>query len=152
MKILIDGDACPVKDIIFRIAEKYNIEVVLILSLKHYSLNNNENTIYVDSASQAVDMAIVNKCIKGDIVVTGDYGLASLCLMKGCYCLTFTGQFITNRNIDRLLDMRFIGQKIRASGGRTKGPTKRTTVDDDRFEENLERLILHYSCDPQLEL
>jgi Uncharacterized protein conserved in bacteria len=152
MKILIDGDACPVKEIIYSVAFRYGIEVVLILSISHFSLNNRKDTVYVDSVSQAVDMEIVNRCAKDDIVVTGDYGLASLCLMKGCFCISFSGKYINSQNIDELLNIRFIGQKIREGGGKLKGPSKRTYEDDDRFEKNLERIIIDYRHDPQLEL
>lgn len=152
MKVLIDGDACPVKNIVYETAQKYGLEVVLITSIKHYSLNNRNDTIYVDSVSQAADMEIVNRAARGDIVVTGDYGLASLCIAKGSLCISFTGKLMNAKNIEYLLDIRFISQKVRAGGGKIKGPSKRTCEDDDRFRNNLEKLILSVYDSPQLEL
>jgi uncharacterized protein len=152
MKIIIDGDACPVKDVAFKIAEQYNVEIILVMSIKHYSSNNIDKTIYVDSFYQAADMAIVNRAVKGDIVVTNDYGLASLCLAKGCFCISFSGKHISNKNIDELLNIRFVSQKVRASGGKVKGPSKRTNEDDERFKNNLEKIVLSLYRGPQLEL
>lgn len=155
MKIFIDGDACPVKDIVYGLSTKYDIEVIIIMSIKHYSdayngTSNGKKVIYVDSNPQAADMAIVNRVSEGDIVVTGDYGLASLCIMKRCICLSFTGNIIDINNIDELLNIRYINQKIREFGGRTKGPPKRTSRDDCRFKRSLEKIILQ-NLGPQLE-
>jgi uncharacterized protein YaiI (UPF0178 family) len=152
MKILIDGDGCPVKDIAIRMGHEYGLEVMLVTSINHYSPNNGQETIYVDTVSQAADIMIANKAEKGDIVVTGDYGLASLCLAKGCFCITFSGMYITNKNIDEMLSIRFINQKIRAEGGRVKGPSRRTCEDDSRFNDNLQEIILRHCSNPQLGL
>lgn len=141
MKIVIDGDGCPVKEIAENTAKRMGIGIVIYISIKHYSPKSSDNMIYVDAGFQSVDMAVANNISKGDVVVTGDYGLAELCLMKGCFCISFTGMIIDNRNIDELLSIRFIGNKIRQSGGRTKGPQKRKPEDDQRFEKNLEKII-----------
>jgi hypothetical protein len=151
MKIFIDGDACPSKDIAYDLSAKYDVEVIIIMSIKHYSdANCGREVIYVDSDPQAADMAIVNRVSGGDIVITSDYGLASLCIMKRCICLSFTGNIIDINNIDELLSIRYINQKIREYGGRTKGPPKRNSRDDFRFKRNLEKIILQ-NLRPQLE-
>jgi uncharacterized protein YaiI (UPF0178 family) len=63
---------------------------------------------------------------RDDIVVTQDYGLASMILAKGASAVDQNGMPYISENIDSLLERRYIGQKIRRGGGRTKGPKKRT--------------------------
>jgi uncharacterized protein YaiI (UPF0178 family) len=144
MRILIDGDACPVTALIQKTSARYGVGVVLFHSTCHYSSNTNGaamEKIMVDNVSQAVDMAIINKASKGDIVVTGDFGLASLVLGKGVYAISFSGMIYDENNIDQLLFERHISGVVRRNGGRTKGPAKRSTNDDKNFEKSLNFLI-----------
>jgi len=145
MKILIDGDACPVTGIIARIAKEYGIRAILVYSTSHYRNMSDDGVmekIMVDNVSQAVDMAIINKASEGDIVVTGDFGLAALVLSKKALALSFSGRIYTEENIDMLLFERHLSNVIRKGGGRTKGPAKRTHEDDLNFEKSLRTLIL----------
>ena len=98
----------------------------------------------VDNESQAVDMAIINMAAEGDIVVTGDFGLASLVLGKKAKAISFNGMIFDESNIDRLLFERHVSGVIRRSGRRTKGPAKRTGNDDKNFEESLRFLIYNH--------
>ncbi|KUO74144.1 MAG: hypothetical protein APF77_11555 [Clostridia bacterium BRH_c25] len=143
MKILVDGDACPVTALIEKIAARHGVGVVFFHSTCHHSDNYNRamEKIMVDNVSQAVDMAIINKASKGDIVVTGDFGLASLVLGKKAYALSFSGMVYDENNIDRLLFERHMAGIVRRSGGRTKGPAKRCGSDDKDFEKALSFLI-----------
>lgn len=95
----------------------------------------------VDNVSQAVDMAIINKAKKGDIVVTGDFGLASMALARKAYAISFNGMIFNEDNIDRLLFERHLSGVVRRSGGRVKGPAKRKGSDDKNFEKSLIFLI-----------
>lgn len=143
MRILIDGDACPVTHLVEKIAARYGVGVVFFHSTCHCSSNSNGSVekIMVDNESQAVDMAIINKIADGDIVVTGDFGLASLVLGKKARAISFNGMIYDEGNIDRLLFERHISGVIRRSGGRTKGPAKRKVSDDRNFESSLIFLI-----------
>ena len=143
MRILVDGDACPVTDLIEKIAARYGIGVVFFHSTCHYSSDSNAaiEKIMVDNVSQAVDMAIINKAKEGDIVVTGDFGLASLVLGKKAKAISFNGMIFNEDNIDRLLFERHISEVARRGGGRIKGPAKRRDSDDKNFEKSLGFLI-----------
>ncbi len=144
MKMFVDADACPVKEIILREASKYGIEVFLVHSTCHYSKKNEyekAHDITVDNESQAADMAIMNRTQKGDIVVTGDFGLAALILGKGAYGISFNGKIYRNDNIESMLFERHLSATIRRSGGRVKGPAKRNKADDIYFQQNLNILI-----------
>ena len=62
-------------------------------------------------------------------------------LGKGARVVNQNGLVFTNENIDKLLMDRHVGQKVRRSGGRTKGPAKRTKEDDERFEASFNMLL-----------
>ena len=76
-----------------------------------------------------------------DILVTQDYGLASLVLNRASAVIHTAGFFINNNNIDGLLESRYIGQKIRKAGGKTKGPSKRRKEQDENFEKCLYKVL-----------
>lgn len=144
MKILIDGDACPVNNEVLEIATKYNIEVIYFCSLCHYSETNKfSNRILVDNEDQAVDMKIINYLSRGDIVITQDYGLASLSLNKGAYALSFNGESFTNDNIELYLYQRFLSSEQRKKKLRTYKQKKRGKKEDYKFKKSLEKLIRH---------
>ena len=88
-----------------------------------------------------MDFALANRVKKGDIVITQDYGLASMCLAKGAHVLHQDGWAYTPDNIDALLFSRHESRKYRAAGGRTKGPAKRKHEQDQSFREALTFLL-----------
>ena len=142
-KILVDADSCPVKDLILEIAGKMEIAVIFIASISHNISCKGENiqVITVDNVPQAADIAVINNTCQGDIVITGDYGLAALALSKGAVPLSSRGLVFTSKNIDRLLMQRHIDSRIRRGGGRTKGPRGQKTGDRQRFAIVLRKLL-----------
>lgn len=141
MKILIDADACPVVDITLRFAEKYNIECIILCDTAHFIDRDGATTVTVEKGADSVDFKLVNMVKDGDIVVTQDYGLAAMCLAKKALPVNQNGMIFNDRNIEKLLYTRFVSKKIRMAGGRTKGPSKRTDLQDIEFEKALEKLI-----------
>jgi uncharacterized protein len=141
MRIIIDADACPGRDIIEAMAIKYNIPVIMYCDLNHVLRSDYSTIKYVDSGFQSVDMAVANECKGGDIVVTQDYGVAAMCLGKKAYGISPKGYIYEDENIERLLFERHISQKVRKSGGKTSNPKKRNADDDKRLQINLEKLI-----------
>lgn len=77
-----------------------------------------------------MDFALVNLCMRGDIVVTQDYGVAAMILGKGAYGIHQSGKWYTNENIDRMLMERHIAKKARRASGKhhLRGPAKRTAL------------------------
>jgi len=141
MRILVDADACPVKQIIVRLARQENIPVVMLIDISHELNDGYSQIITVDKQRDSVDFALMALLAREDIVVTQDYGLAAMALGKGAKVINQNGLVFTDANIDRLLMDRYIGQKLRRSGGRTKGPAKRVKEDDARFEAAFEGLL-----------
>jgi len=134
MRILVDADACPVKQIIVRLAKERGIPVIMLIDTSHELNDGYSTVITVDKQADSVDFALMGLLTSDDIVVTQDFGLAAMVLGKGARAVNQNGLVFTNDNIDKLLMDRHVGQKVRRSGGRTKGPTKRTKEDDERFE------------------
>jgi len=134
MRILVDADACPVKDIIVRLAKERDIRVVMLVDTSHQINDGYSEIITVDKQADSVDFALMGLLTANDIVVTQDFGLAAMVLGKGARAVNQNGFVYTNENIDKLLLERHIGQKVRRGGGRTKGPAKRTKEDNERFE------------------
>ncbi|MDR2832990.1 MAG: YaiI/YqxD family protein [Streptococcaceae bacterium] len=140
MRILIDGDGSPVKEDIFQISEAFGIEAILVTTMDHYSpreFPENVQVVYVDKAPDAVDFKLVQLIKKGDILVTQDYGLASIALPKGARVLHQLGYEFTVQNIDAFLANRYLGQVARRQGKRTKGPKPFTKLDHDNFGQKL---------------
>ena len=141
MKILVDADACPVKNEIEEIAKKYNISVTMFIDTSHVLNSDYSEIITVDKSADSVDIALINCTSEGDIVVTQDYGVATMALGKKAYAINQNGLVYTAENIDRLLFERHIGKKVRRNGGRTGTVKKRTLEDNKRFSENFIALI-----------
>jgi uncharacterized protein len=77
MRIIIDADACPGRDIIEEVASKSKIPVIMYCDLNHVLRSEYSEIKYVDSGFQSVDMAVANECKRGDIVVTQDFGVTN---------------------------------------------------------------------------
>jgi len=143
MRIFVDADACPVKDEIIEVAREFALEVIMVNSVSHYgSFIEGAEYVIVDNIPQAADMAIINRVKAGDIVITQDYGLASLVLKKGASALHHTGKRYTGENIDHLLFKRHLAQKIRRGGGKLEGPKAFTKKDKENFKQALRKLVL----------
>ncbi len=141
MKILVDADACPVKDIIEDIAGNYSLQVIMISNPSHNIRSSYSDIIMVDGGAEAVDIAVANRSKAGDIVVTQDYGLASMVLGKGAAAINPSGKIYTMENIDGLLMQRYLNYKARKVGLKTINPRKRSAKDDQRFTRNFTELI-----------
>lgn len=142
MKILVDADACPVKEIIEEVAKEYNIPVYMFVDTSHILTSDYSKIIVVSKAPDAVDFALFNHTKKGDIIVTQDYGVAAMALGKGAYAIHHKGREYLDEGIDQMLMERHIAKKVRMAGGRIKGSTKkRSAEEDDKF-----RHAFHILC------
>ncbi len=143
MRILVDADACPFRHVIVRLAKQHQTQVVWIHSLPHWTdFPAEHEVVCVDSAPEAVDMAIINRIKTGDVVVTQDIGLGALALGKKASALSPRGLIYTETNMDQLLTDRYWSKRTRQAGGRTRGPRPLDHQDEMRFAAALEQLLL----------
>lgn len=141
MIVYVDADGCPVVDIALQLCKKHSITCVLVCDTAHSFSSKNADIITVDKGSDSVDFAIANRLSPGDIVITQDYGLASMCLSRNAIVLHQDGWAYTTDNIDTLLLQRYEARKLRSSGGRMKGPKKRSNSQNQAFSNALEKLL-----------
>lgn len=141
MRILIDADGCPVVDITVAVARRFLVPCHIFCDAAHIFDKEGAETHVLPKGADSADFALVNFAQRGDIVITQDYGLASMALSRGAICINQDGNEYTEDNIDALLLARHTAKKIRNSGGRLKGPPKRTPEQNLSFERKLTEIV-----------
>lgn len=141
MRILVDADACPVKEIIIKIAKQKSIPVIMFADTSHYINDGYSSVITVDRHNDSADYEITAAAAAADIVVTQDYGLAAMVMAPNITVMNQDGFLYTDENIDMLLESRHNASKIRRSGGKTTNQKKRRYEDDEKFENLLNKII-----------
>jgi hypothetical protein len=141
MKILVDADACPVKEAIVREAKKRAVPVVMILDNSHLLQDGYSEIVTVDQGADSADFKLISLLSPGDLVVTQDFGVAAMALGKGASAVNQNGLIFTADNIDRLLFERHIGKELRRSGRRSGKTRGRTKEDDAAFIRALVHLL-----------
>ncbi|SFI61231.1 hypothetical protein SAMN02799624_01634 [Paenibacillus sp. UNC496MF] len=140
--IVVDADACPVKREIVEAARARGVPVLMVASHDHrLQQEAGVEIMQVDRSDQSVDLYIANRVRRGDIVVTQDFGLATIALARGAVALSPRGEQYHDRNIDYLMERRHALAKRRRGGGRTKGPRAMTDEDRYRFQQKLTKVL-----------
>lgn len=80
--ILIDADGCPVVDLTVQIGRAHGVPVKILCDTAHRIQRKSAETLVFDKGADSVDFALVNRVTPGDIVITQDYGLATMCLAR----------------------------------------------------------------------
>lgn len=124
-------------------AKRYGVEVLMVASFDHY-IPSEEGVIVVqvDRSDQSVDLYIANRLNQRDILVTQDFGLATIGLSKGAIVLSNRGQEYTNETIDYLLERRHFLAKQRRRGKHAKGPRPITELDRNEFLQTLTKVLV----------
>ncbi|XID95363.1 DUF188 domain-containing protein [Paenibacillaceae bacterium WGS1546] len=141
-RVVVDGDACPVKAEIAKAVRENGATALLVSSHAHrLEAEPSVDVVTVDAGSQSADLYIANVLTKNDILVTGDYGLAAIGLARGSAVLTPRGQSIGDTDIEKLLEQRHYSARLRRGGVRTKGPRAFGNEDRSRFLQKLTALL-----------
>lgn len=142
-QILVDADACPVIPQVEAAARRYRLPLTLLCDEHHLVHSEYAQVRHVSSGADAVDIALMNLCRRGDLVVTQDYGVAAMALGKGAYAIHHSGRRYTDDNIEVLLMERHLAKKARRASGKhhLHGPAKFTEEDRQRFSAALAALI-----------
>ncbi len=142
LEIYVDGDACPVKDEVLRVAERHGM-VVHLVSNRWLRRADNPlvRQVVVAAGLDAADDWIADRIGEGDISVTADIPLAARCLKKGAQALGPTGKPFTEESIGMALAMRELMSHLRDTG-EVKGYVPNFTRQDrSRFLQALEAAI-----------
>jgi uncharacterized protein len=142
LNIFIDADACPVKQEVFRVAERFKLGVTLV-SNTHMRIPENPHIklVIVDSGPDEADNWIVEKAGAGDIVITADIPLAGRSLKKGACVISPSGKLFTEDNIGSILATRNLMADLRDLGEITGGPAPFSKKDRSNFLQQLDELI-----------
>lgn len=144
MRVLVDADGCPVKDIILKVGKEFNIGVVIVKNICHEIYDDYATIITVDQGRDMADIVLINHTKKGDIVVTQDYGVAALALAKNAVAINQNGWMYTQENIDGLLMQRHINQQMRRKQKKYTRIPKRSVEDNTNFEKAFRELVSKY--------
>ncbi|KYG32047.1 YaiI/YqxD family protein [Alkalihalobacillus trypoxylicola] len=140
--IYVDADSCPVKDEVLYLAEKYQVATVFVSSYAHeLNVPSFVKRVTVDTDKEAVDLYVTNHIKGNDVCVTQDHALASILLAKNAVVISPKGELYREETIQQLLDYRFLSQKQRRMGGKTKGPKAFTNQNRQLFFNELEKVI-----------
>ena len=142
LNIYVDADACPVKEEVFRVAERHSIRVYLVSNNWYRGPENPlVHKVTVEKDPDAADDWIAEQVISGDIVITSDIPLAARCIEKGAKALRPNGKLLSQDAIGIAIAMRDLSAHLRETGKITGGPAPFTKRDRSRFSDNLETTI-----------
>ena len=134
--IYVDGDACPVREEVYRLAARLRLNVFVVSNgsrpIRPPDTPNVRMVLVSDSADAADDW-IAERVSATDVCVTSDIPLASRCLRKGARVVSPTGHQWTEANIGNALAGREIARHLRELGATTRGPAPLTKKDRSRF-------------------
>ncbi len=139
--IYIDGDSSPIKELCIEIAKRYQFDVTIYIDDSHQYESSYATVITVSQGKDSVDFYILNVINNNDILITDDYALASLALLKKVIVITSKGLILNNQNIELYLSSRFENQKLRKITKHIRGPKKRNNLDNINFRNTLENVL-----------
>jgi uncharacterized protein len=134
--IYVDGDACPVREEVYRVATRLQLNVWIVANgsrpIRPPGTANVRMVLVGDSADAADDW-IAEHISAVDVCVTSDIPLASRCLKKGARVVSATGRQWTQANIGNALAGREIARHLRELGTITRGPAPLSKRDRSAF-------------------
>jgi hypothetical protein len=142
IRILVDADACPVKDEIYRVAERYGTPVSIVANspFRVPPLPFVERVI-VDAGFDAADDWIAERADPAAIVVTGDILLADRCVKAGATVIAHNGRPFTSASIGHAVAQRALMVDLRAMETVSGGPPPFAKADRSRFLSALDEAI-----------
>ena len=141
--ILVDADACPVKDEIYKVAWRHDVAVTVVAN-SHFRVPAHPliERIVVDAGFDAADDWIAEHADSRTIVITGDILLADRCVKTGAVVLAPTGRPFTADSIGAAVATRAIMADLRAGLGQTGGPAPFAKADRSRFLAALDAALV----------
>lgn len=143
VRILVDGDACPVKDEIYRVAWRLEVPVVVV-SNSHFRVPQHPlvSRVVVDAGFDAADDWIAEQANAAAVVVTADILLADRCLKAGASVIAPNGKPFTTSSIGSAVAVRAIMSDLRAGGDVVGGPAPFRKEDRSRFLSALDAALM----------
>ncbi len=141
--LYIDADACPVKDEVYRVADRYRLPVFVVCNSFIRTPGGPRVTLMVvEEGPDVADDWIAERAGPGDIVITADIPLAQRALAAGAQALHPAGRPFTPDNIGGALASRAVGEHLRSMGEITGGPRAFAPQDRSRFLQALDAAVV----------
>ncbi len=142
LDVYVDGDACPVKDEVYRVALRHDLKVYVVSDGPlRADARGRVEFVRVRQGFNAADDWIAERTGEGDIAVTSDIPLADRCLKKGARVVAPNGREFTEASIGEALAKRELMDNLRQMGAITGGPPPFVQADRSRFLARLEETI-----------
>ena len=143
VRIMVDADACPVKDEIYKVAWRRDVPVVVV-SNSHFRVPTHPliERVVVSDKFDAADDWIAEQADARTVVITGDILLADRCLKKGATLIGNNGKLFTATSIGGAIATRAIMADLRAGAGVTAGPAAFSKADRSRFLQALDTALV----------
>ena len=144
LQILVDADACPVKDEVYKVALRHSVAVVVVANMAlRVPVHALISRMVVSGAFDAADDWIAERADANSVVITGDILLAERCLKAGASVIAHTGKPFTLASIGGAIATRAIMADLRAGAdGLTGGPAPFAKADRSRFLSALDETLV----------
>jgi uncharacterized protein len=141
--IYVDADACPVKNEVYRVAERHGIKVIVV-SNSPIAVPRDPliERVVVGAGMDEADNWIAERIVRGAIVITADVPLASRCVKAGAAVIAPTGRAFTEESIGMTLATRNLMDSLRSAGEITSGPKAFSPRDRSSFLSALDQAIV----------
>jgi len=142
-EILVDADACPVKEEIYRVAERYSVPVIVVAN-SYFRVPREEHIklVVVSADFDAADDYIAERAHAKSVVITADILLADRCIKSGATVISNTGKPFTEDSIGSGIATRAIMADLRAGGDAIGGPAPFSKADRSRFLSALDLALV----------
>ncbi len=143
IRILVDADACPVKDEIYKVAFRHAVAVTIVSNSPfRVPLHELVTRVVVSDSFDAADDWIAEACCAASVVITGDILLADRCLKAGAQVLGHNGKPFTLASIGSAIATRAIMADLRAGGDIVGGGAVFSKPDRSRFLSALDDVLV----------
>ena len=142
IRIYVDGDACPVKDEIYKVAARHGLPVTVVAgAFIRVPSDPMIERVAAGNGMDAADNWIVERAGPMSIVVTFDIPLASRCIKLGASVIAPSGRILTEESIGMALAVRNLLHDLRSAGEATSGPPPFKPSDRSAFLSALDQTI-----------
>ncbi len=141
-KIYVDADACPVKEEVYKVADRYKLQVILVSNqYMKTPVNPLIELKIVEGNFDAADDWIVENAVASDVVITIDILLAERCVKKSIRVLGHKGDEFTEDNIGSAVATRELMQNLRHMGEMRGGPAPMDKKARSKFLGTLDQIL-----------
>jgi uncharacterized protein YaiI (UPF0178 family) len=142
IRIFVDADACPVKNEVYRVAERYGLKVFIVAnSFMNVPRSDMIERVIVSEGPDVADGWIAERAGASDIVITADIPLAGRCVRNDATVISPTGKPFDDNSMGMALATRDLMTDLRSAGAVTRGPPPLSRQDISRFLSALDLAV-----------